>query len=112
MKMTKDKFNEMVHRFVWESLVPGSTSLPEKCLFGAMERLGLLHIGPRAEPTLRAVGIIDADGAVDVDQLKAAAYGAAEAGGGAVVIGDTPSLRLPRPAIDKFFRFLETGTVE
>jgi para-nitrobenzyl esterase len=38
--------------------------------------------------------------------------GAAEAAGGAIVIGDRPSIRLPRPALDKFFRFLETGTVE
>ena len=112
MKMTKDKFNETVHKFVWESLIPDASSLAEKGLLGGIERLGLLRIGPKNEAMLRTLGILDAEGAVDVDLMKEGAYGAAEAAGGAIVVGDRPSIRLPRPALDKFFRFLETGTVE
>lgn len=112
MKMTKDKFNEMVHRFVWESLIPDAATLGEKCLLGGLERIGLLRIGPKNEAMLKTLGIMDADGAVDVDLMKEGAYGAADAAGGAIVVGDRPSVRLPRPALDRFFRFLETGTVE
>ena len=112
MKMTKDRFNEMVRRFVWESLIPEAQTLGEKCLFGALEKSGLLRVDGRTERTLALLGVLDGEGAVDVDQLKAIAYGAAEAGGGAIVVGDRPSIRLPRPAVDRFFRFLETGTVE
>ena len=112
MKMTVDKFNERVRDFVWQVVIPEARDVRTKCAFGAIEKMGLLRVGEGNLETMRGLGIVDADGNVDVDRLKAGVDGALDAGGGVISTGGLLHVNVPRPVTDKLFRFLETGTVE
>ena len=112
MKMATDKFNERVSKFVWEVVIPDTNDIPTKCIFGAIEKSGILRIGAKSGGMLQALGIMDADGAIDVEHLKAVANGAAEAGGGAISLGGNLPIKVPKPVLDKLYKFLETETVE
>ena len=112
MKMTLEKFNERVSRYVWEVVIPEADDIPTKCLFGGIERSGVLRIDERKSAALAALNIVDGDGCVDVDQLKAVANGAAEAGGGVIALGGILPVKIPRTVLDKLYSYLETGTVQ
>lgn len=112
MKMTIDKFNERVGKYVKEVVIPEANDLPTKCLFGAINASGILRIDEKKSASLAALKIIDENGDVDVDQLKAVANGAAEAGGGVIALGGLVPMKIPRTVLDKLYSYLETGTVQ
>jgi hypothetical protein len=112
MKMTIDKFNERVSKYVWQVVIPGTGDVRTKCVFGAIEKLGVLRLTEKNCEALKVLGIVDADGSVDVDRLKTGVDGALEAGGGSISFGGLLPVNIPRPVVDKLYRFLETETVE
>ena len=112
MKMTIDKFNERVSKFVWQVVIPDAKGVQTKCVFGAIETLGILRLDDRYCKMLKSLGIIDADGHLDVDRLKLGVNGAMEAGGGSISLGGLLPVNIPRPVVDKLYKFLETETVE
>lgn len=112
MKMTIDKFNERVSKFVWQVVIPDTKDVPTKCVFGAMEKLGVLRLTDKNCAALKAVGIVTDDGTVDIEQLKLGVNGAFEAGGGSISLGGILPVNIPKPVVDKLYKFLETETVE
>ena len=112
MKMTLEKFNERVSKYIWEVVIPEAGDIPTKCLFGGIEKSGILRLDEKKSAALSALNIVDADGNIDVDQLKAVANGAAEAGGGVIVLGGLFPIKIPRTVLDKLYTYLETGTVQ
>ena len=112
MKMTLEKFNERVSRYIWDVVIPDAGDIPTKCLFGGIEKSGILRIDEKKSAALAALNIVDADGSVDVDQLKAVVNGAAEAGGGVIALGGLLPIKIPRTVIDKLYTYIETGTVQ
>ena len=112
MKMTIDKFNERVSKFVWQVVIPDAKDAQTKCVFGAIEKLGILRLDDRYCKMLKPLGIIDADGHLDVDRLKLGVNGAMEAGGGSISLGGILPVNIPKPVVDKLYKFLETETVE
>lgn len=112
MKMTIDKFNERVSKFVWQVVIPDTDDWRTKGALGAMERLGVFRITNKNSDTLKFLGIVDADGNVDVEQLKVGINGALEAGGGSISTSGLFPVNVPKPVVDKLYKFLETETVE
>lgn len=113
MKMSIEKFNERVTKFIWDVVIPDADDIPTKCVFGGIEKSRLLVIEGKNTETLAALNIVDDEKSVDVDQLRVVLYGAAEAGGGVIAFKKGFfTVRVPRPMIDKFFKYIETGTVQ
>jgi hypothetical protein len=112
MKMTIDKFNERVSKFVWQVVIPDTKDVPTKCVFGAMEKLGVLRLTEKNCAALKSVGIVGDDGSIDVERLKLGVNGAFEAGGGSISLGGILPVNIPKPVVDKLYKFLETETVE
>jgi hypothetical protein len=110
--MTIDKFNERVHKFFWEVLIPETDEWSDKCVFGGIEGSGTLQINNKNAESLKTLGIVDADKNIDMDQLKTIFYKMAEAGGGVIYFKKIITIKIPRPMIDKFFAYIETGTVQ
>ena len=112
MKMTIDKFNERVGKFVWQVVIPDAKDVPTKCAFGAMEKLGALRLTEKNCGALKAMGIVGDDGSIDIGRLKLGVDGALEAGGGSISLGGVLPVNVPKAVVDKLYRFLETETVE
>ena len=112
MKMTIDKFNERVSKFLWQVVIPDTSDWRTKGALGAMERLGVFRITDKNCDTLKFLRIVDEDGNVDIEQLKVGINGALEAGGGSISTGGLIPVNIPKPVLDKLYKFLETETVE
>ena len=56
MKMTIDRFNDTVSRFVWQAMIPDLDGWG-MCVLGGLERLGALRVEGRKLDALRLVGI-------------------------------------------------------
>lgn len=111
MKMTIDKFNERVSKFVWQVVIPETKDVQTKCVFGAIEKMGVLRLSDKNCNTLKSLGIVGEDGSLDVDRLKLGVDGAMEAGGGSISLGGLIPVNIPKPVVDKLYKFLETETV-
>lgn len=112
MKMSIDKFNDRVSKFVWQVVIPDTKDVQTKCVFGAIEKMGILRLNDKNCEMLKSLGIIDADGHLDVDRLKLGVDGAMEAGGGSISLGGLIPVNIPKSVVDKLYKFLETETVE
>lgn len=112
MKMTLEKFNERLSNYIWDVVIPEAGDIPTKCLFGGIEKSGILRLDEKKSAALAALNIVDADGNIDVDQLRVVANGAAEAGGGVIALGGLLPIKIPRTVLDKLYTYLETGTVQ
>jgi len=60
-------------------------------------------------PTLRAMGVADDEGNIDMDALKKGAYAGLNASGELRI--DAIGISLERPEFDRFFRLVETGAL-
>lgn len=97
---------------MWQVIIPDTKDVPTKCVFGAMEKLGVLRLTDKNCAALKAVGVVADDGTVDIEQLKLGVNGAFEAGGGSISLGGILPVNIPKPVVDKLYKFLETETVE
>ena len=108
MKLTIEKFNEYIDQFVTNVLI--ANAKPQtKFKFGFLRGTGMLQVNAAQVESMKPLGIVDADGNIDIELLKKAAMSGLDAAGELYV--PMLGLHFDRPDFDKFFRLCETGAI-
>jgi hypothetical protein len=110
MKMTLEKFNECISQYVRGYIVPNAKEKSTLFKVGVGYGLGLIGVNNEQLATMKAVGIADADNNIDIDLLKKGIEGGIDMAGELEV--EKLGITLYKADLDKFFRLVETGTVQ
>lgn len=109
MKVTKEKFNEIVDQYIKGALIADARSPIVKFRLGFAVGAGAFALTPDRISGLASIGIVDPEGSVDLEALKKAVYAGLDASGSLHL--DVLGITLERPDADRFFRFAETGSL-
>ena len=109
MKITVDKLNENISRFLREYVVPNAKEKSTLFKIGFGFGIGKVGLGEKKIADMKAAGISDNAGNVDVDILKKGVYGGLDYAGEFHVEG--LDIFLNRTDMEKFFRLVETGEI-
>lgn len=109
MKVTVDRINECMAMFVKGYMVPNAKKLSTKFKLGYALGSGGLVLDQQMVDGMKALGIADADGNVDLDKMKAAVYAGIDAAGEMPI--EKLGVGLTRPEVDRLFGLIETGAL-
>lgn len=109
MKITVDKLNEHITRYVQDYIIPRVKKSTTLFRLGVAKGLGLLRVDAAQLATLQAHELVDPQNNIDLDRIKAAVASGLELAGELHI--ESLGLTLYKPDVDKFFRLCETGTL-
>ena len=110
MKMTLEKFNECISQYVRGYIVPNAKGKATLFKIGMGFGLGQIGVSGKQLEDMKAAGIADAEGNIDVDLLKKGINGGLEMSGEFAV--EQLGITLYKADFDKFFHLVETGTIQ
>lgn len=109
MKVSVDKLNDCIDKFVTTVIVPGVKSPMTLFKLGVASSVGALKVTPEHVAAMKGYGLVDKEGLVDLDALKKVIYDGFDLSGSLPI--NQLSLTFYKADADKFFHFVETGSL-
>ena len=109
MKITAEKFDETVQRFVAEYVVPNAKHKSTLFRLGVASGFGKLKLDKEKLEGLAELGIVGDDGQLDVDLMRKAVDAGLSLAGELYL--KKLGLTFYKADLDAFFRLIETGKV-
>ena len=109
MKITVEKFNEAFARFADEYLMPNSKNPGTLFKIGFARGVGRLGLDDGTMAQMRDVGVIGADGLLDLDMFRSGIMSGVEAAGELYI--SKLGVHLNRQEVEKLLRLVETGSL-
>lgn len=107
MKMTTAEFDQRLVGYLQSVLLPECKSGIRKFAIGALIGTGRVSVKALPAEMSTALGIVDADGNVDVEVLKKAANCGIGSAGEVAVFG----LHFTKADVDRLFNYIEKGVL-
>ena len=108
MKMDMESFNAKLREYATTRFIPAVANPGTRFLLGMAAGANAIRLDISGTDGLRMLGIVDGDGMVDVDVMKAALMGGFDASKEGFPVNRFGIGKLERGDAEAFFAFLET----